>query len=80
MSTANALAILAIANDLAAVIANAAQAFGSVQGVYARAQAEGRDVSDEELDAARAERLQVIGELDAEILRRQGGAPPPTPG
>lgn len=75
MSTANAIALIAIANDIAALIANGSQAFSAVQATLAKSQAEGRDVSPEELDAARMARLQVLGELDAEIARRRGQPP-----
>lgn len=75
MSTANALALIAIANDIAALIVNGSQAFSAVQATLARAQAEGRDVTPEELDAARLARLQVLGDLDAEIARRRQQPP-----
>lgn len=75
MSASNALALIAILNDIAGLLVNGSAAYNVVAGTLAKAQAEGRDVSEAELDAARAVRLTVIGDLHAEIARRQAEGP-----
>ena len=72
MSATNALALISILNDLAGLLVNGSAAYSAVAGTLAKAQAEGRDVSEEELNAARDVRQVVVVDLHAEIARRQG--------
>jgi hypothetical protein len=68
----NALQAIAILNDLIGLAATTAEAMQKVGGVIQQAQAAGRDVSDAELDALKADRQAVIADLDEEIERRGG--------
>lgn len=72
MSAANTLAALAIINDLITVAANVSNAIAQIQSTIRAAQAAGVDITPEQLDEARQAREAVIGEIDAEIARRQG--------
>lgn len=72
MSAANTLAALAIINDLITVAANVSNAIAQIQSTIRAAQAAGVDITPEQLDEARRARETVIGEIDAEIARRQG--------
>jgi hypothetical protein len=68
MSIANAVAAIGLLNDAAAAYLNFSKV---VTGVVAQAQAQGRDVTEAELDQLRADRMKVIGDLNEEISRRQ---------
>ena len=67
----NALAAIALINDVLALMVNGSEALRSINATLQQAQAEGRDVTDAELDALRAARLQVVSDMQAEIARRQ---------
>ena len=71
MTTNNAAAAIGLVNDVLALIINASTAAQDATLLIRRAQTEGRDVSDAELDQLRSRRMDVIGELAAEIARRR---------